>query len=191
MGPRGAYFGRLWPRAGLALAAAAACLAAAPAAAQDTATAQSRAEVVVPLSLSKAEDLDFGKVSYTAAGTVVLTASATPTCTVTGGVRHFGVCTAAMFEGYGVAGRTVRIKLPASARIDLVGPGGATMRISNVNMDAGTTLQPAGSGNGFRRYLISSPDGAFAFHVGGTLNVAAGQAFGLYSATFRVEIAYE
>ncbi len=195
MGSSSKSAGRLGPRAWLAwlawLCAGWVALTAGQATAQDTTTSTAKVAIVEPLSLTKLEDLDFGKVSYTAAGTVVLTPTATPTCTVTGGVLHYGVCTAAVFEGFGESGRTVRIKLPSSARIDLAGPAGATMRISNVNMDGSPALLLAGSGMGFRRYRIVSTDGAFEFRVGGTLNVAAGQALGLYTATFNVEIAYE
>lgn len=185
LGPRAWFAPLVWLGAGWALASAA------PAAAQETTDSTAQVAIVEPLSLTKLEDMDFGKVSYTAAGTVLLTPGAVPTCTVTGGVRHFGDCTAAVFEGFGQSGRTVRIKLSPSARIDLAGPGGATMRVSNVSMDGSPSLFLIGSGLGFRRYRIVSADGAFEFRMGGTLNVAAGQAFGLYSATFDVEIAYE
>lgn len=166
-------------------------LAAAPAAAQTSAAMVAKTEIVQPLSVAKQADLDFGKVAETAAGTVVLTPSETPTCTVTGGVAHYGICQPAVFEGYGQSGRTVRIKLPPSGTLTITNPGGATMQITNMVLDGSPELVSAGNGNGFRRYVINSADGLFDFRVGGTLNVAAGQAAGVYSATFNVEVAYE
>lgn len=168
---------------------------AAPVAAQETASGDAKAAVVQPLSLSKASDLDFGEIAVSAAGTVVMTASATPTCTVTGGVIKYGVCQNAVFEGYGQSGRSVRLKIPGSQGITITGPGGATMRITNIATTGDATLGPPTTGNatsnGFRRHRIISTDGAFIFRLAGTLNVAAGQRGGLYTGTFQVEIAYE
>lgn len=179
--------------------AALACLCAGafalPAAAQESAAADAKAGVVQPLSLSKATDLDFGEIAVNTAGTIVMTAGATPTCTVTGGLIKYGLCQNAVFEGYGQTGRTVRLKVPGSQGITITGPGGATMKITNISTTGGTTLGPPSTGNassnGFRRHRILSADGAFEFRLAGTLNVAAGQVGGLYTGTFDVEIAYE
>lgn len=166
---------------------------AAPTAAQESAAMDARVAIVQPLSLANTEDLDFGQIAVTAAGTVVLTPDAAPTCAVTGGTIHYGTCTAAVFEGYGQSGRTVRVKVPN--RIDLTGPAGATMRVNPVTISANPTLGPPLTGGatsgGFRRYRIVSVDGSIEFRIGGTLNVAANQPFGLYTATFEVDIAYE
>lgn len=166
-----------------------------PAAAQDNSTAQAVTSVVEPLSLSKQSDLDFGQIAVNGAGTVVMTVGASPTCTVTGGLIKYGACDNAVFEGYGQPGRNVRLKIPRNTGIIITGPGGATMRISNIVTSGGTTLGPpstgSANGNGFRRHRIISSDGSFEFRLAGTLNVAAGQAGGLYTGTFDVEIAYE
>ena len=166
-------------------------LVAVPAAAQNSTAMTAKTEIVQPLSVVKQADLDFGKVAETGAGTVVLAPTETPTCTVTGGVAHYGICQPAVFEGYGQSGRTVRIKLPPSGTVTITNPGGATMQITNMVLDGSPELVSVGSGNGFRRYRIDSSDGLFDFRVGGTLNVAGGQAAGVYSATFSVEVAYE
>lgn len=197
MGSSKASFGRSRLRALLArfvgLSGAVCCFAASPAAAQETASAH--AEIVPSLSLQSTRDLDFGQIAYTAAGTVVLTAEDAANCTSTGGVLQHGACTAAVFEGYGQSGRTVRLKVPGAAGINLAGPGGATMSVTSITVNGSPALGPPltgnSSSNGFRRYTIVSADGAFEFRIGGTLNVAAGQALGLYTATFVVEIAYE
>jgi hypothetical protein len=41
------------------------------------------------------------------------------------------------------------------------------------------------------RYRIDSPSGAFAFRVGGTLNVNPGQTVGVYTGSFAVQINYQ
>lgn len=129
------------------------------------------------------------------AGTILMTATATPTCTVSATLVKYGACQPAVFEGYGQTGRTVRVKIPGSLGITLTGPGGATMKITGVTTATDGSLGPPTTGNassnGFRRYQIVSSDGSFLFRLAGTLNVAAGQRLGLYSATFDVEIAYE
>jgi hypothetical protein len=203
MGSFTAPLGRPRPRAAMALlarraglaACLAGCVAAAPATAQDTAGAVAKTAIVQPLTLTNSEALDFGQIAVNGAGTVILTPAATPSCAVTGGLIKYGVCEAAVFEGYGQTGRTVRVKVPGAAGITLAGPAGATMRVTAITVTSSSTLGPpltgSASSNGFRRYRIVSSDGAFLFRIGGTLNVAAGQALGLYSATFDVDIAYE
>jgi hypothetical protein len=179
----------------LALCAAATALPAAPAAGQQAASANAVAGIVEQLTLTKNADLDFGQVAVNGAGTILMTASAAPTCTVSANLIKYGACQPAVFEGYGQSGRTVRVKIPGSQGITLTGPGGATMKITAVTTDTDGSLGPPTTGNassnGFRRYQIVSADGAFLFRLAGTLNVAAGQRLGLYSATFDVEIAYE
>lgn len=183
-----------WTRMVAMLVLGAATLSA-PAAAQDSASAEAKVAVVQSLSLSKSSDLDFGEIAVNTAGTIVMTAGATPTCTVTGGLIKYGVCQNAVFQGYGETGRTVRLKVPRNSGITLTGPGGATMLVNNIVTSGGSTLGApstgSASGNGFRRHQIISPDGAFEFRVAGTLNVANGQAGGLYTGTFELEIAYE
>ena len=196
MGSSKASSGPPWPRALAALLALLAATAlAAPARAQVTAAGASEVEIVQSLSLTKTSDLDFGEIAVSTGGTIVMTASATPSCTGTGGLLKYGVCQNAVFEGYGLPGRNVRIKIPGSQGITITGPGGATMRITNIATSGGTTLGPPTTGNvssnGFRRHRILSPDGAFEFRLAGTLNVATGQRGGLYTGTFQVEIAYE
>ncbi|MGN6496405.1 MAG: DUF4402 domain-containing protein, partial [Tsuneonella sp.] len=126
------------PRPGLPLAraawlaGAATALWAAPAAAQQAATADAKAGIVEQLTLSKDTDLDFGQIGVNGAGTVLMTTTATPTCTASATLIKYGVCQPAVFEGYGQTGRTVRVKIPGSLGITLTGPGGATMKITGV-----------------------------------------------------------
>ncbi len=137
--------------------------------AQVSAVAETSANIVGPISITKSVDMSFGNVavSPTVAGTVVLDPLSTRT--QTGGVTLpviTGTVTAAKFTVSGESGTTYSISLPAS--ISLVN-GGNTMTV-----DAFTsTPTPTGS-------LASGTEDIF---VGGTLNVAAAQASGLYTNT--------
>jgi hypothetical protein len=157
------------------------------------ATAPSEAVVVTPLSLVKESDMDFGKIIQpTAPGTVVLTPTVTPTCTVTGGLIRTSTCQAAQFWGLGSVDRIVNINRPNSPLT--ISNGAQTMNITNITIDTGTDLTYVSgnlSGNGVVRYKIAAPGGLFGFRLGGTLNVAANQAPGLYTATFQVSIQYQ
>jgi hypothetical protein len=137
--------------------------------AQVSAVAETSANIVGPISINKSVDLSFGNVavSPTIAGTVVLDPAGSRT--KTGGVTLpviTGTVTAAKFTVAGAAGTTYSITLPASV---LLSNGGNTMTV-----DAFTsTPTPTGS-------LATGTEDIF---VGGTLNVAAAQASGLYTNT--------
>lgn len=198
MGPGNSCFGdcrgRLARASGSWLCVLLAGAFAAPGAAQDEGAAVARTAIVESLTLSKTQDLDFGQIAVSTAGTIVMTVSATPTCTVTGGLLKYGACENAVFEGYGQSGRTVRLKVPRNTGITITGPGGATMTVTNLatgGTGLGAPSTGSANGNGFRRHRIVSADGSFEFRLAGTLNVAAGQAAGAYVGTFDIEIAYE
>lgn len=130
---------------------------------EDSATAQ--VGILTALSLIAEEDMDFGKIAPTPArGTVVMPASSAPSCTTTGGLVHTGACQTARFAGYGVLNQVVRIKLPPSGRITLVGPG-TSMLIDNLAIGA----PPASpmSGMGWASYAIAFPARA-AFSISGS-----------------------
>ena len=175
------------------------------AAPNDTGSAASVAEVhlVTPASLIKTRDMAFGYIiQQAAAGTVVLDAI-TDTCTATGGIVRMGACRSAQFAGMGTRNMQVRINGPTS--ILLTGPG-QSMVLNAFRMDVLpdlTAMPGGGSGNGKplgggkargqnnRRFRITSPTGIFHFGVGGTLNVNANQAPGVYTGTFDVTVQYQ
>jgi hypothetical protein len=158
--------------AALSLTAPTALSAAAP-----TVNAGSQAILLHPLTLLKVEDMEFGALAVTGAGTAVMN-PATNTMSTTGGVlamtsaRH-----AALFAGAASGGAVVNIKLPKNS-ITLTRVGGTeTMTLSNFTLDGPT-----------KRVMAKS--GSFEFRVGGTLNVAANQVEGDYVGTFVVTAQY-
>ncbi|WP_336985521.1 DUF4402 domain-containing protein [Altererythrobacter aquiaggeris] len=176
----------------LAMGAIAAVLVAAPVHAQslDTAAGQSEVSVIGALTITKAKDMDFGSIAGPVAGTVVMVPTATATCTPSAGLIHVNECQPALFTGAGDPRQTVRIKLPPGDSIPLTGPGTA-MTVTRFVVDGDPMLVQSGKGKGFVRYEILSPSGVFAFRVGGTLNVGANQAPGVYSGSFEVRLDYK
>lgn len=135
--------------------------------AQVSAVAETSANIVGPISITKSVDMSFGNVavSPTIAGTVLLTPASTRTAG--GGVTLpaiTGTVTAAKFTVSGESGTTYSITLPASISLT---NGGNSMTVDNFT----STPTPTGS-------LATGTEDIF---VGGTLNVAAAQASGLYS----------
>ena len=138
--------------------------------AQVSATATTSATVITPIAISKTVDMNFGNiaVSPTIAGTVVLVPAGTRT--KTGGVTLpavNGTVTAASFAVTGLGTSTYAITLPST--ITLTGTPSGTMTV-------GTFVStPSGTG--------ALTAGAQTLLVGGTLNVAAAQAAGVYTNT--------
>lgn len=165
--------------------------------AQASANGRPRLVVLEPLSVTKINDMDFGDVlSTTAAGTVVMdptdNATTDPTCTTTGGLTQLNECQPAEFAGLGETNRIVRIR-HQSQTITLTGPG-ADMTVTNPAIDASPDLQFVSGNmgsNGFSRWRIVSSDGSFVFRIGGTLNVNADQAPGVYTGTFTMQVEYQ
>jgi hypothetical protein len=135
--------------------------------AQVTASASTAANIVGPIAISKTVDMNFGNlaVSPTVAGTVVLAPNSSRT--QTGGVVLpviTGTVTAATFAVSGEAGTTYSITLPGSITLF---SGANMMTVNNFT----STPTPTGS-------LATGTENV---NVGATLNVAAGQASGLYT----------
>ena len=139
--------------------------------------ATGRAIVLRPLSLLKVDDMDFGWLTATGAGTAILNPF-TGAVTTTGGVIAVGGAPqAAWFVGAASRSTPVKIRIP-NRPITLTRVGGTeTMSLSAWTLD----------GPDDRRTGI---DRAFNFKVGGTLAVAAGQADGLYEGIFTVDVQY-
>ena len=148
---------------------------AAPVAPDRNATAT--VHIAPPASVRKLEDLNFGYLSVTTAGTAVIDPN-TDAMTTTGGVLDAGgMRYAALFEGVSPVGNVVIIRIPRQP-ITVTRVGGTeTMTVSNWTM----------SGDSRRTVVIQQP---FEFKVGGTLNVNANQAEGLYLGNFIVEVQY-
>ncbi len=146
---------------------------------------------MLPLTLSKTSDLDFGTViaSTTVAGTVVINAD-DGSRSVTGGV--VGVPgypgSRALFQGAGTAGQAVLLTLQAPAVLTS-GPNSVT--VNDMFFDTGG----ASAVNGVTGYLETARTingtGAFEVGVGGDFAIAANQPNGLYTAPFIVTAEYQ
>lgn len=146
---------------------------------EDTQPANSNGAIVADITLIKTSDLNFGDViAGGTSGTVVLTAAASPTRSVTGGAslgNAVGVSSATFTVG-GEGASTYSITLPTS---DITITSGANSMIVNT-----FTSNPNGSG------ILSG--GSQTLYVGATLNVGASQASGSdYTGTFNVTVAYD
>lgn len=172
-----------------ALAATAAF--ASPAAAQvttATASAEARGTVLLPLTLTRVRDLDFGTVlASPLAGTVTINADS--------GARSFGggvtllaldVGGRGLFNGVGTDGQQVDVTLtpPAGGVLNRIG-GGATITMNSMTLDSN------GTGTAFARTVtINDVNGAFQVGVGGQFAIASNQMNGVYEATFDVTVDY-
>lgn len=137
--------------------------------AQVTATASTSATIITPITIEKTVDMNFGNVavSPTIAGTVILVPAGTRT--QTGGVTlpvTTGTVTSAKFTVNGQADATYSISIP-TAPITLSDGAASTMTVGTFT----STPTPTGLLEG----------GTQEISVGATLNVAAGQAAGLYT----------
>jgi hypothetical protein len=161
-----------------------------PAHAQSQRSIDVRMAIFEGLTITKTNDLDFGDIIGTTAGTVVLAPTLTPTCTATGGLIQLNTCQPAVFAGAGTSGQRVRVRRPVGNTIILTGPG-ADMSVTNITINGDPSLTLVRSNINWERFLINSGDGTFAFHVGGTLNVNANQAPGVYNGSFEIRLDYQ
>ena len=137
----------------LALALAASAFATASMAA--TATANTTAEVVDNLAITAVNDLDFGTVTKTGSAYTKLVAAAD----------------GASFTVVGTEGLSYTVDAEATP---LVGPGTATMTVSNIVVVGNDSLSGAED----------------ELSVGATLNVGAGQDAGSYTGELTLTVAY-
>ena len=140
--------------------------------------ARSRAEIAYPAQVRRLQDLNFGYLSVTTAGTAVMNPN-TDALTTTGGVvAQGGFPYAALFEAVSPRKGVVIVRLPKNP-ITLTRVGGTeTMTVSSWTI----------SGGGNSRNVASQEP--FSFAIGGTLAVNANQAEGVYQGTFDVEVQY-
>lgn len=178
----------------LALAPCAACaFAPLSARAQDSAVANVRVGMIGPASVIKLQDMDFGRIAvFGTAGTVVLN-PANSACTITGNLVQQGTCKRAEFTVQGRRNDRIRIREMNGGVVTLAGPGGATMTMTNFAINYSGMSPVSGGGNPqgtFGRYRMDANNGVGQFNVGGTLNVGAMQAPGVYNGTFVIQVLY-
>ena len=136
-----------------------------------------QAAVLRPLTLTKLNDMDFGSLGVTAAGTAVIN-PVTDTMTTTGGVLALGgTPRAATFRGVASGNSVVNIRIP-NGGVNLTRVGGTqTILLNAFTLDGQS-----------KRTMAQA--GIFDFKVGATLRPAAGQMEGLYTGTFDITIQY-
>lgn len=137
--------------------------------------AKSSATLVHPLTLLKTADLNFGTIVVSSAGTVVVDPTSN-SASKTGGLVLSGAVSAASFVGASTGLSLIYVATPDPITITRSG-GTQTMTVNNFVVQGGNLR-------------LSLATGAFSFNVGATLNVAAGQAEGLYLGTFNVDAIY-
>ena len=148
--------------------------------AQNTAkveAAQASATVIKPIAITNPTTLNFGNlISSTTAGTIILGTDGNRTAStgVTLPTAIPGIVTAA---GFNVVGENnAHYTIAISESVVLKNPTNDEMTLNAFTNNATKVLSAAGTES---------------FKVGGTLNVAAGQASGLYSSTYVVTVTYE
>ena len=139
--------------------------------------ATAHAALLHPLSIIKTADLDYGSIIVSGSGTAVID-PVSDTMSVTGGVaKGGGAAHAAAFIGASSGLSLIYVKQPQTP-VTLVRMGGTeTMTATNFTMQNGN-------------FYITLATGAFAFRIGATLNVGAGQVEGIYEGTFNVDAYY-
>ncbi len=134
--------------------------------------------VILPLSVTKLQDMDFGYLSVTTAGTAVLDPDS-DSLSITGGVLPVGGTPhCAEFLGAAEHNAVVNIKIPKQPTTLTRNGGTETMTATNFTLQSGLSKKTLGNMD------------SFTFRVGATLNVGAGQAEGTYVGTFDVTVQY-
>jgi hypothetical protein len=135
------------------------------------------AQIILPATITKLNDMDFGCVTVTTAGTAILDSN-TGAVTTTGGVAFAGCFPhAAQFAAVSPSKTIVRITIP-NRPVTLTRSGGTeTMTVDTWTINGATT-----------RNVIAHE--TFSFAIGGTLHVAANQVEGTYTGTFDVILNY-
>ena len=178
---------------GLSLKIAAAfALANAPSlvAAQAVETANSSAQLFEEVTLSNGRDMDFGRIIAPRNGRVDMTAEDTAVCTPNNTLIVLDACQSAAFDGVGVAGAQIRVRVPPGRRINLTGPD-RDLRLRQMTVGAGDGLTFIRRQNRNFDFTINDATGAFEFFVGARLLIRNNQAPGVYSGTFSIEVDYQ
>jgi hypothetical protein len=169
----GGYCVRLFAAALASLAPAKMAIAASPAT-----QATGKATIIHPLTVTKLQDMDFGYLAVTAAGTAILNPD-TDALNVSGGALAVGGTPhCAKFVGAAQSNSVVNIKVPNQpTTLTRVG-GTETLTANNF------TLQ-----GGLSKKTLARLD-SFTFRVGATLSIPATAVEGTYVGTFNVTVQY-
>ena len=142
-----------------------------------TASASASAEILSALNVAKDKDLNFGQIAVNGAGTVVVgTGAIADSCSAL--LVCAGSTQKAQFTVTGAKNIGVTAAVQQSSISLTSGANSMTLDNFTLYFPTGTTLTGSGA------------TGSAPFEVGGTLHVAAGQATGVYSGTFNVNVSY-
>jgi hypothetical protein len=136
-----------------------------------------KAIILLPTTVTRIDDLDFGKLSVTAAGTAILNSTSDAVTTTGGVLLQGGTPHAARFIATSPSKNVVKIQLPNKATTLIRVGGTETMILDAWNINGALT-----------RNVVAREE--FEFKVGGTLHIAANQAEGVYTGTFDVTVNY-
>ena len=136
-------------------------------------TANAGANVVQGLIISETTGINFGDISESGAGTVIM--SQLGGRSVTGGADVLSGGTTpsqGIYTISGEAGKAYTLTLPVTVTVGEA--GGDTMDITAFNSDASNSAVAAGE----------------TVNIGATIGISAGQATGTYSATYPLTVNY-
>lgn len=167
-------------RTSLVASAIAAAAVPAPSLAANTAQANSEALLLLPLTLTKINDLDFGTVITSGTSGIVALNANSGARSFAGGVTGLSAAAGhrALFGGGGTGGQQVVVVVVPPAQ--LTSASGNTIDVLALTID--------NSGNPIR--TVDPVTRSFFVNVGGILSIAANQPDGLYSAKFQVTANY-
>lgn len=135
------------------------------------------AEIVSPITIEKAVDLNFGRVANNETGTVVIAPDGTITESTLGQITGGDTPTAASFNVNAADQFKYSVSLPETVTLVNAVDNNITLTVENFLSNAGN--EPVGNGQDQ------------TIGVGATLNIIANQKTGLYSGNFDVTVTYE
>jgi hypothetical protein len=135
------------------------------------------ARVILPATINKLNDMDFGALTVTTAGTATVDSTSGAVSTSGGVLFAGGLPHAAEFEAVSPSKTVVHIRLPKQPVTVTRAGGTETMTIDSWSINGAVT-----------RNVVAHE--TFGFKVGATLHVAASQVEGTYTGTFTVTIDY-
>ena len=153
-----------------------------------SATADATAEILDALTLTADNELDFGTMVVSGAGTVTLDESdASRSCSAN--IVCAGTGAAAGFTVEGTGGNVVDVSLPtASVNLVHVDNAGSTAAAHNIVLDGFTSTADTGTG---AEVTLDAGTGEATFDVGGTITLDGSEIAGVYEGTFDVSVAYQ
>ena len=143
-----------------------------------SAPANGKAIILVPLKLTKVQDLDFGTVVTSASPGSVTVDPTTGVATPSGGVTLVGAAsTAAEFDFAGTANQQVDFSISSSLPIALSDGAGNNLSLSALNLSTTSAI-------------VDPTTLTVQVGVGGTIDVSPNQVDGLYTGQFDVTANY-